>query len=174
MLKKSLEEALNKQITEELYSSYLYLSMSAYLQSINMTGFANWMKIQSQEEYIHFNKFFDYVIQTGGSVTLKGIKAPKSSWKNIEEVMKDTLDHEIHITECINELASLSLKEKDHATMSFLKWFIDEQVEEVATAEQIMRELKMVGNNQSGLFLLDREMKARPAALTFNIGQPKA
>jgi len=173
MLKKNLEEALNKQINEEYYSSYLYLSMSAYLQTINLTGFANWMKIQSQEEYIHAIKIYDYVIQTGGNVNLMEIKAPKTSWKNVEEIMQDTLGHEYFITECINNIASLATQEKDHATMSFLKWFIDEQVEEVATAEQIIREIKMVGDNLTGLLMLDRELKARPAAITFNVGMAK-
>lgn len=174
MLKKSLEEALNNQINEEMYSSYLYLSMSAYLQNINLTGFANWMKVQAQEEYFHFTKFYDFILQAGGKVTLKEIKAPKLSWKNLEEVMQDTFNHEIHITDCINKLATLATKEQDHATLSFLKWFIDEQVEEVANAEQILKEVKMIGNNQGGLFMLDREMKARPAALTFNVGMTNA
>jgi ferritin len=173
MLKKSLEDALNKQINEEFFSHYLYLSMSAYLVSENLAGFANWMKIQSQEEYFHFLKFYDYVLQAGGKVTLQPVKEPKITWKNIHEIFKDTVDHEIFITNCINDIATLAVNEKDHATMSFLKWFIDEQVEEVATAEQILRDVKMVGDNTSALFLIDRELKGRVPAMTFTIGGAK-
>lgn len=170
MLKKTLADALNNQINEELFSSYLYLSMSAYLQNNNLAGFAHWMKIQAQEEYIHSLKFYDFILQRGAAVNLKAIKAPKTSWKNVEEVVKETLAHEIHITNCINSLISLAQKEMDHASQSFLKWFVDEQVEEVANAEQLLNDVKMIGNNQSGLFLLDRELKGRAPALTFNTG----
>jgi ferritin len=161
MLKATIEKALNSQINEEYYSSYLYLSMAAYFESLNLQGFANWMRIQAQEEYIHSMKFFDYVIHAGGNVTLKAIKEPKTKWKSIVETFEDTLKHEQHITDLINKLTTLSLKENDHATYSFLKWFVDEQVEEMANATQILHELKLVEKNNAGVLMLDRELKAR-------------
>jgi len=165
MLKASVEKALNSQINEEYFSSYLYLSMAAYFESLGQQGFANWMRIQAQEEYIHSMKFFDYVIHTGGKVTLKSIKDPKTTWKSILEVFEDTLEHEQHITDLINKLTSLCLTESDHATNSFLKWFIDEQVEEMANATQILHEIKLIGDNNAGILMLDRELKARTPVL---------
>jgi ferritin len=167
MLKPSIEKALNNQINEEYFSSYLYLSMAAYFESLNLLGFANWMRIQAQEEYIHSMKFFDYVIHAGGKVTLKTIKEPKTNWKTIVETFEDTLEHEQHITELINGLTTLCLKENDHATYSFLKWFVDEQVEEMANATQILHELKLVEKNNAGVLMLDRELKTRTPAITF-------
>lgn len=165
MLKASVEKVMNSQINEEIFSSYLYLSMAAYFESQNLQGFANWMRIQAQEEYIHSMKFFDYIIHAGGKVTLKAIKEPKTSWNSIVEAFEDTLIHEQHITDLINKLTSLSLKESDHATYSFLKWFVDEQVEEMANANQILHELKLIANNNAGVLMLDRELKARTAVL---------
>ncbi|MBC8344598.1 MAG: ferritin [Bacteroidetes bacterium] len=161
MIKKKIEKALIKQINEELYSSYLYWSMSSYFESKNLPGFANWMKVQSEEEYLHARKFYNYLISAGGRVLLDGIKTPKTDWESVESVFKETLDHEIFITNCINDLVTLALEEKDHATNSFLQWFVDEQVEEVSTAEQILHEVKMVAGNSQGLFMLDREFKSR-------------
>ncbi|NLJ06691.1 MAG: ferritin [Sphingobacteriales bacterium] len=161
MIKEKMEKALNRQINEELYSSYLYWAMAAYFESKNLTGFANWTKIQAEEEYLHARKFYDYMIAAGGRVVFDEIKKPKTKWSSIENVFEEILQHEVHITECINDLASLAGEEKDHATASFLKWFIDEQVEELAAAEQILHEVRMVGDNKQGIFMLDREMKAR-------------
>lgn len=161
MLKEKIEKALIKQINEELYSSYLYWSMSSFFESKNLVGFANWMKVQSEEEYLHARKFYNYIISAGGRVLLEGIKTPKTEWTTIVEVFNETLEHEIFITNCINDLVSLALEEKDHATNSFLQWFVDEQVEEVSTAEQILHEVNMIADNKQGLFMLDREFKSR-------------
>jgi len=161
MVNKKIEKALNKQINEELYSSYLYWSMSAYFESINLAGFANWMKVQAEEEYLHARKFYDYLVKAGGRAVLGGIKEPKTEWKSVENVFQETLDHEKYITDCINNLVSLSLEERDHATNSFLQWFVDEQVEEVSTADQLLHEIQMIGDNKQGLFMLDREFKSR-------------
>lgn len=171
MLKASVEKALNNQINEEYFSSYLYLSMAAYFESLNLLGFANWMRIQAQEEYIHSMKFFDYVVHAGGNVTLKAIKEPKTKWNTIVETFEDTLEHEQHITDLINKLTSLSLKESDHATYSFLKWFVDEQVEEMANATQILHELKLISKDNSGILMLDRELKVRTPVLV-NVNAP--
>lgn len=169
MLKPKIEKALNNQLNKELYSSYLYLSMSAYFESINLTGMANWMKIQSDEEYIHARKFYEYINEAGGRVTLDTIDKPKTEWKNVIDVFEETLEHEIHITEKINDLVSLALDEKDHATNSFLQWFVDEQVEEISVADQILNDVKMVAENKNGLFLIDRELKGRASVLNFPV-----
>lgn len=161
MLNANLEKALNKQINEEFYSSYLYLSMSAWFESKSLLGFANWMKLQSKEEYLHAEKFYNYVFTKGGQVTLAPIAQPKTEWKSVLDAFENTLEHERHITKCINGLVDLSLAEKDHATGAFLQWFVNEQVEEEANATKILDDLKMIGDNSYGIFMLDREMGSR-------------
>lgn len=163
MISAKMLKTLNKHLNEEMFSSYLYLSMSAYFETKNLKGFANWMRLQSQEEYMHAMKFYSYIIQVGGKVTLAQINAPKTSWKNHMEVFKETLEHEKYITELINKLVDLAIQEKDHATNNFLQWFVNEQVEEVATAEDIVNKLEMISDNKNGLFLIDRELGARVA-----------
>jgi ferritin len=161
MIKPKIEQELNKQINEEMYSSYLYLSMSAYFETVNLAGCANWMKIQSQEEYLHAMKFYTYLVQKGGKVMLQAIQEPTHAWENVLNVFEATLAHERHITARIDGLVNLALEEKDHATNSFLQWFVTEQVEEEATAEKIIDDLKMIGDNRTGLFMMDRELGAR-------------
>lgn len=161
MIKESVLNLLNKQINEELYSSYLYLSMSAYFSSINLNGFAKWMRIQSQEENNHAMKIYDYVLQRDGKVTLTKIKDPKAVWKSPLDAFQDTLKHEQHISNCINDIVNLAIKEKDHATNQFFQWFVTEQVEEEANARAIVDKLKMIGDTKSGLFMLDRELGQR-------------
>lgn len=161
MLNAKLEKALNKQINEEFYSSYLYLSMSAWFESKSLLGFANWMKLQSKEEYLHAEKFYNYVFAKGGRVTLDPIGQPKTEWKSVLDAFQNTLEHEQHITKCVNDLVDLALAEKDHATGAFLQWFVNEQVEEEANATKILDDLKMIGDNSYGIFMLDREMGSR-------------
>jgi ferritin len=161
MLNKKIEEVLNKHLTEEMYSSYLYLSMSAYCDSISLKGFAHWMKIQSQEEYAHVEKIFDYIQEKQGKVTLAPINGPKVDWKNIIDVFEDTLEHEEKVSEMINVLATTALEEKDHATSNFLQWFVTEQVEEEAHVSEMLDQLKLVEGKGAGLFMLDREAKQR-------------
>jgi len=163
MLSKKMQDALNKHLTEEFFSSYLYLSMAAHFEEKNLRGFANWFKIQSQEEYGHAMKFYHYIIQTGGSVTLKQINAPKTDWKNVMEVFKDTLAHEQKITGLIHKLVDGAIQLKDYATNNFLQWFVTEQVEEEATVEEILHKLEMIGDNKGGLYMLDRELGSRVA-----------
>lgn len=164
MTSKKMQDALNNHLNEELYSSYLYLSMAAYFEEKNLKGFAQWFRIQSQEEYGHGMKFYDFINQVGGKVTLKAIKAPKTTWKSIMEIFKDTLAHEKHITGLINKLVGQAMQEKDYATNNFLQWFVNEQVEEEATVEEIINKLEMIGDAKSGLFMLDRELGSRMAA----------
>lgn len=164
MLSNKMLKALNIHLNEELYSSYLYLSMAAYFEAKNLKGFANWMRIQSAEENMHGMKFFNYILQKGGKVSLEQINTPKVDWKSIPEVFSDTLKHEQKITELINKLVEAAIAEKDYATHTFLQWFVTEQVEEEANVEEIIQKIEMIGDNKSGLYMLDNELGSRTAA----------
>jgi ferritin len=164
MINEKIEKALNAQINKEFFSSYLYLSMSSYFESKNLTGMANWMKIQADEEHLHAMKFYAYVIQKGGRAILASIETPKSDWKSVRDVFEDTYTHEQFITASIDELVNLSLELKDHATNNFLQWFVTEQVEEEANVTKIIDDLKMIGDNSYGIFMLDRELGTRQPA----------
>jgi ferritin len=161
MLPKKMEKALNNQINAELYSAYLYLSMASFLNKINLSGFSNWMKVQFEEEQFHAMKFYDYVLERGGEVRLEAIKAPPHKWKSIIDVFEETKKHEEEVTKMINNLVDIAIKEKDHATVNFLQWFVEEQVEEEASVDELLSQLKLVEGNGSGLFMLDREAKQR-------------
>lgn len=156
-----MEDALNAQINAEMYSSYLYLSMSAYLNEANLAGFSHWMEIQAQEEAAHAMMFYKYMKDRGAKITLNAIAKPESSWKNPLEVMAAVLKHEQKVTGLINNLVDLALKERDHATNNHLQWFVKEQVEEEATATEILQQLKIIGGKGEGLLMLDRELKTR-------------
>lgn len=164
MIKKTIEDAINQQIVREMYSSNLYLSMSAYFSSINLKGFANWMHVQAEEEMMHALKFFDYILDRGGKVVVGAIAQPKIEWSSPLEAFSDAIHHEELVTSWINELADLAFAEKDHATTSMLQWFIDEQVEEEATTGEIVERLKLIGDDKGGLFFMDNELKQRSAA----------
>ncbi len=158
---KKVEEILNKQINAEFWSAYLYLSMSAYFQSKSLPGFANWMRVQFQEEMSHALKIFDYINSRGGSVQLEPIAKVQTEWKNVVDTFKDTYKHECEVTDMIHNCYEVSVKEKDHATANMLQWFIDEQVEEEENAQLILDQLELIGENGQGLFYLDKEMAAR-------------
>ena len=161
MISNKLQTAIDEQINAEIWSAYLYLSMSAYFERQNLKGFANWMKVQWQEEITHSVKFFDYVHSRGGQVALKPIAAVETDWKNAIEVFEHTLEHEQYVTGLINNLANIAVEEKDHATNTMLQWFIAEQVEEEGNVEQILVQLKMIGDNGYGMLMLDRELATR-------------
>ncbi len=161
MISERLEKEINKQINAEFYSAYLYLSMSAYLSSINLNGFANWMRIQYQEEMDHAMRLYNYVIERGGKITLEAIEKPQTQWNGILDVIEHVYKHEQHVTSLINNLMTIALEEKDHASVSFLQWFVDEQVEEEASVDEILQQLKLIDGKGAGLFMLDREAKAR-------------
>ncbi len=156
-----MEKALNEQINAEMYSSYLYLSMSAYFTDMNLNGFANWMRVQAQEELAHAMKFFDFVNERGGRVELKAIDKPQKEWKSVLEVVQETMKHEQHITALINNLVNIAIAEKDHASNSFLQWFVNEQVEEESNVNDLLAQLKMIEGKGPGLFMMDRELKTR-------------
>jgi len=161
MLSKKVLAALNKQINAEIYSSYLYLSMAAYTKSLGLDGFENWFKVQAQEELVHAMKFFDYVNERGGRVTLAAIDGPPVSWKSPLGVLEATLKHEQHVTALINALVDLALSESDHATSNTLQWFVAEQVEEEASADAIRQKLALVGDKGNALYMIDRELATR-------------
>ena len=163
MLDADIEKALNNQINAELYSSYLYLSMAAGLSSINLEGFAQWMTAQSQEEYMHAMKFYNYVNDRGGRVTLQAIEAPPTEWNCPLGVFEATYEHETKVTGLINDLAGLAASKNDNATLACLQWFITEQVEEEATADGIVQKLKMVKDAPYAIFMIDQELGQRPA-----------
>jgi len=165
MLSKRMEEALNQQVNAELYSSYLYLSMSAYFESINLKGFANWMKVQAQEELLHAMKIYDFINERGGRVTLTSIDAPPTEWDSPLAAFEGVYEHECKVTGLINDLVNLALEEKDHASHIFLQWFVTEQVEEEASADEIVQRLKLMGDARGGLFMLDRELGQRAFTL---------
>jgi ferritin len=161
MLNEKIQDALNKQLNAELYSSYLYLSMSAYFSSVELSGFANWMRVQAQEELMHSMKFYDYINERGGRVTLTAIESPQVEWKSPEIAFDHVYKHEQKVTGLINDLVNLAIEEKDHATNNFLSWFVTEQVEEESSASDILQKVKLVGKDGSGLFMLDKELGMR-------------
>jgi len=161
MLKKSVEDALNKQVNAEFYSSYLYLAMSAYFESFPLKGFAKWLRLQSREELAHGMKFYDYIIEAGGTPKLMAIEAPKTPWKSPQAVFEQVYAHEQKVTGLIYDLMDLAIKEKDHATKNFLGWFVKEQVEEEANASEIVARITMIGDVPGHLFCLDQELGKR-------------
>jgi ferritin len=161
MLTEKMEKALNEQINEELYSSYLYLAMSAWFESQNLPGFAAWMKVQAREEHGHAMKFFEFIHERRGMVALKAIKEPAREWKSPLAAFEAALGHEQHITGRINDLVNGAIAEKDHATAAFLQWFVTEQVEEEASADRIVQILKMAANAPGALLMLDHQMGER-------------
>lgn len=161
MLKEKMHNALNEQINAEQYSALMYLSMSSYFHNKGLPGFANWMFVQYQEELSHANKFFNYVVERGEKVELKSIAQMPTTWSGIIEVFEATLEHEQMVTGLINGLMDVALAESDHAAQSFLRWFVDEQVEEEANVQEILDTLKLIDGQGNGIFLLDREMRQR-------------
>ncbi len=161
MISKKMEKMLNEQINMEIYSSNLYLSMCSYFLDKELDGFANYFRVQSQEELYHAQKQFDYIHNAGGKLTMMSIPAPETSFKSIVQVFEITLKHEQLVTKSINELAKLSIAENDFATHAFLQWFLTEQVEEEAAVINLLAKLKMIGDNASALYLLNAELKQR-------------
>lgn len=161
MLSEKIEAALNQQINEELYSAYIYLAMAAYFHDQNLDGFANWMRIQNQEETLHAMKFYDYIFERNGRVKLLPLNGPPAEWESPLDAFQGSYEHEQKISGLINNLVTLALQESDHATWQFLQWFVSEQVEEEANADRVIQSLKLVGDNPTGLFMLDRELAQR-------------
>ena len=161
MIKKKMQDAIVEQINKELYSGYLYLSMSAWFEGRGLKGMANWMHKQAQEEYEHAMKFFNYVYERGGSVVMKAIDKPKSTWKSPLDAFSDALAHERKVTAMIENLVDIARKEKDKASESFLQWYVDEQVEEEANASEIIDKLTLSKNAPGAMVFIDRDLGAR-------------
>jgi len=161
MLSKKMEKALNEQINKEMYSAYLYMSMSAKSTNIGLPGFANWFMVQYNEEMEHAMKIYDYVNNQGGKIKLMVIDEPPSDFKDPMDMFKRTLKHEQFVTKCINGLVDLSIKEKDHATQIFLQWFVTEQIEEEGNDNDIISKLELAGTKGNGLFMVDKELSTR-------------
>ena len=163
MLSKTLQDAMNEQIKNELYSAYLYLSMSAYCEAANLPGFAHWMRVQAQEEEAHALKFYGFIYERGGRVVLQAIDQPPVEFQSPRAVFEQTLEHEQKVTAMIHDLYALAVQEKDYASQIFLQWFVTEQVEEEASASQILETLKMIGDKGHALIMLDRQLGSREA-----------
>lgn len=178
MLSPKMEDALNKQINAELYSGYLYLSMSAYYQSINLPGFANWFHVQMQEEQAHAQIMYNYVVDRGGRVKLMPIDGPQTDWDSPVAPVQNALEHEQKVTGLINDLVHLATEERDYASIGMLQWFVTEQIEEEKNPSDILQQLKLMGDAPGGLFMIDQQLAARvyvaPAILTGAQGGPAA
>jgi len=158
MLNDKMQQALNRQLNRELYSAYLYLAMAAYFDSIKLKGFANWMRVQAQEEVEHGMKFYDYIVESSGRVIMADIEAPPSKWESPLDAFEFTFKHEQKVTGLINDLVNLSLAENDEATNNFLQWFVKEQVEEEESADAVVQKIKRAG---ADLSMLDQELGKR-------------
>ena len=161
MINKKVEKALNEQINNEIFSAYLYLSMSAHSTYLGLKGFANWFMIQYQEEMEHAMKFYDYINDRGGKVILLPVKQPDSEFDSPMDMFQKTLAHEQFITKCINDLVDLAIEEKDHATQILLQWYVTEQIEEEGNDNDIIAKLELIGENGNGLLMLDKELSVR-------------
>lgn len=161
MLSPKVEEALNKQLNEELFSAYLYQSMAAYFEASGLDGMASWMDVQKDEEMFHARKFYDYINERSGRVRLQALAAPKIDWEGPKDIFSDALAHEQHITRCITDLYYLARDERDPMTEVFLQWFITEQAEEEDSVQKVLDKLELVKEARNGIFLMDRELSKR-------------
>jgi ferritin len=161
VIKEKMQKAINKQINAELYSSYLYLAMAAQFEANNLLGFAQWLKVQSKEENTHAMKFYEYVLERGGEVTLTEIAAPQKEWKSHLAAFEAVYAHELKVTGLLNDLLKLAREEDDTATQALLQWFINEQVEEEANASLIVEKLTMIKDAPQGILMLDKELGER-------------
>ncbi len=161
MLKQNVVDALNEQINKELFSAYLYQAMSAHAAHEGLAGIANWMDVQAKEEMFHARKIYDYVDEQGEKVKLLAIEQPESAFNSVKEMFEKTLEHEKFVTKSIHDLVALARKENDYATEIFLQWFVTEQVEEEATASDLLDKIKLVGDAGNGIYMFDKELAGR-------------
>jgi ferritin len=161
MISEKIQNAINEQIKAEFDSAHLYLAMAAYCESINFKGFAIWFRKQAEEERGHAQRLFEYLVDRGGKVVLKGLDAPATDFGSMLNAFQKTLDHERHITGLINRVYEMAVGEKDYATQEHLNWFVKEQVEEEATASELLEQIKMVDGKPGSLIYLDRHAGKR-------------
>jgi len=173
MINKKVEKLMNEQIVNELYSAYLYLAMSAYFESINMKGAANWMRCQAQEEQVHAMKFYTHIVERAGRVKLGGINKPDGDWASPLAVFEAAYKHEQKVTALINDIVTTAEAEKDYASRSLLQWFVDEQIEEESSADEVVQQLKLLKEDKGpGVLLLDKELGARIFTYPTNVNAP--
>ena len=161
MINKKLEDQINYQINRELYSEYLYLSMAAYLEAKGLSGMANFMVVQAEEEHFHAMKFFHYMNERGARVVLDKIEQPPVEFESPLAVFKESLEHEELVTSLINKLMDTAIEVNDHATKSFLNWYVDEQVEEEASFQGLIDQFEIIGGKGHGMLMLDKELAGR-------------
>jgi len=161
MITKTMQDAINTHIQAEMYSANLYLAMSAYCESINLKGFARWMRIQSKEELEHAHKLFDYLIERGGRALVGAVAQPPDEFKSPRDVFEQTLTHEKKVTSEVHDLYAKAVNEQDYATQILLQWFISEQVEEEARVSEYVEKLKMIGESSNAIFWIDKELGKR-------------
>ena len=161
MISKTMEEALNRQINRELFSAYLYLSMSAYFEAIPLRGFAHWLRVQVREETTHAEKMYSYLIKSGGRARMAAIEEPRGDWKSPLDVFLQVAAHEKAVTGLINNLVELSVRENDTETNAMLQWFVKEQVEEEENAGDVVAKIQMIGDTPADLIMLDHHLGKR-------------
>lgn len=161
MLSENLLKNLNEQVNFEIYSSYTYLAMASFAESIDLSGFANFFRVQAQEELFHAMKLYDYVFQKGGFVELEAIDKPNHKYEDIIDVFQKGFEHEQLVTSKIYKLADIASEEREHATMSLLRWFIDEQVEEEDNFHSLLKKVKRCKDNPAALYMMDDELATR-------------
>ena len=161
MLSEKLMSALNDQVNFEIYSEYSYLAMAAYCEAQDMAGFANFFKVQAEEERFHAMKFYDYIYQKDGRVLFKDIHQPQNEFKDILDVFKEGFNHEKEVTSRIYNLMDIAMDEREHSTISLLKWFVDEQVEEENSFNTIIKRLQRAIDSPAALYMLDEELATR-------------
>lgn len=161
MISKKLQDAINEQINKELYSEYLYLNMAAYFSSEGLSGFENFFLVQAEEERFHAMKFYHFINERGGRVYFQKIDQPEKEFDSPIAVFEKAYEHEKYVTSLINNLMDIAMKENDHATKSFLNWYIDEQVEEEDSMDSILNKLKMIKGKGNGMLMMDKELGSR-------------
>jgi ferritin len=161
MLSKKMLAALNEQVNAELYSAYLYLSMASHFKKTNLNGFARWLEVQTLEEMSHAMKIYDFINDCGEQTILAPLEGPPAQWESPLEAFEDAYRHEVKITGMIHNLVDLAIEEKDHASNTFLQWFVTEQVEEEASTDEVVQKLKLIKDTPGNLYLLDQELGRR-------------
>ena len=164
MLPQATNEALNDQLQLQFAYAYLYLGMAAHFEAVSLTGFAHWMRLQHDEEQLHAHKFFDFINQRGGRVVLKPIEAPPVEYASPLDAFEKALEHERRVTERIHALFGRAVEARDYPTQTFLQWFVNEQVEEESTVQEIVDRLRLAGGTSTALLFLDRELASRTVA----------
>ncbi len=163
MVNKKMLKAFSDQVNKEFYSAYYYLSMVSFFEKKSLTGFANWMRIQAEEELGHGYKIYNYLLSRGGELEFETIEAPTEKWETVLDVVKALYEHEKFVTKSIHELMDLAMAEKDHASRSFIQWFVNEQVEEEDHASELVNKVEFANGDPRAILFIDKELSGRTA-----------